>query len=200
ARAGREAGAVVGRVDAVGVKGAVRAVLAVVAAAALALGPGASASGAKTIPHAVLWGNGLGGAWFGESSGSMLIPIEHWLHSDLVHESSLDESKCGVTSTYACGSLTLYIDYDTLIGYSLGFGGAPMWRTVKGLGPGDTLARAKRLYGARLTTSSQQGGEWFATTTSGPIEGFLSADPSSPNRAHILSIDAGLVGCPATSP
>jgi hypothetical protein len=64
---------------------------------------------------------------------------------------------------------------------------------------GDTLARARVLYGDALTTSFAQGGSWSVTTSTGRLAGLLTGevDQTSP-RPRIVDITA--VGYPAASP
>lgn len=64
--------------------------------------------------------------------------------------------------------------------------------TTAGLRVGDTVARARRLYGRVFKTSAAQGGSWSADG----LIGYLS----SPNGGRIASIDAGNVGCAALTP
>jgi len=99
-------------------------------------------------------------------------------------------------------ALTTYFNHGRLVGLSLGPGAKPNGRTPAGLELGDTLARARALYGTTLRTSTEQGGAWFVKTRDGRLDGFL--DPSTGRTpgpsARILTIDVGDVGCPAMSP
>jgi hypothetical protein len=64
--------------------------------------------------------------------------------------------------------------------------------TTAGLRVGDTIARARRIYGKAFRTSAAQGGSWSAAK----LRGYLTA----PGNGRIATIDAGNVGCPALSP
>jgi hypothetical protein len=63
------------------------------------------------------------------------------------------------------------------------------------------LAEARTLYPGRVTTSGDNGGVYAVKTPSGTIRGYLSLEVlNPPTRIHIVTISAGLVGCPAASP
>jgi hypothetical protein len=111
-------------------------------------------------------------------------------------------SKCGLDATSSWHGFSAFFFHGHLVGLSLGPSGSPSGRTSVGLALGDTLGRARVLYGALLHTSSDQGGVWIATTSQGPIKGFLNPSTGrTPTRsARILTIDVGVVGCPAMSP
>lgn len=110
--------------------------------------------------------------------------------------------KCGVNSIAKWHAFSLYFNHSRLVGLSLGPGREPLGRTSVGLEVGNTLRRARALYGKSLRVSTNQGGAWFVMTTSGHLNGFLS--PSSGRSptpdAKVLTIDVGNVGCPAMSP
>jgi len=80
--------------------------------------------------------------------------------------------------------------------------------TAAGLRVGDTVARARMLYGHQLTISAVQGGAWFASTPAGRLAGYLkdvpvTTDPTVGTPASkntVISIEAGTVGCPAMTP
>jgi hypothetical protein len=109
---------------------------------------------------------------------------------------------CGVDAMASWHSLIAYFDHDRLVGLSLGPGTIPVGRTSAGLQLGNTLARARSLYGTALRTSNVQGGAWFVRTSDGRIDGFVEpSDARSPgSTSRILTIDVGDVGCPAMSP
>jgi len=111
-------------------------------------------------------------------------------------------TNCGVTQNVAWHELVVSFDNHRLVGLSFGPGIAPALKTSAGLRLGDTLTQARAIYGAKLTTSTTQGGVWFASTPSGRIDGFLNPSTGRAPRptAHIATIDVGVVGCPAMSP
>jgi hypothetical protein len=111
-------------------------------------------------------------------------------------------SNCGLDASSSWHGFSAYFDHGRLVGLSLGPVDTPLARTSKGLELGDTLSRARALYGTRLRTSTEQGGVWLATTSSGHIEGFLNPSTGRTPKpsARILTIDVGVVGCPAMSP
>jgi hypothetical protein len=111
-------------------------------------------------------------------------------------------SNCGLDAMSSWHAFSAYFDHGRLVGLSLGPGVTPFGRTSNGLAPGNTLARARVLYGASLRTSTNQGGTWIVTTSTGRIEGFLNPSTGRAPKpsARILTIDVGVVGCPAMSP
>jgi hypothetical protein len=111
-------------------------------------------------------------------------------------------SNCGLDASSSWHGFGAYFDHGRLVGLSLGPGDTPFRRTSKGLELGDTLSRARALYGTSLRSSSAQGGVWIVTTSIGRIEGFLNPSTGRTPKpsARILTIDVGVVGCPAMSP
>lgn len=109
---------------------------------------------------------------------------------------------CGVEAMSSWHSFSAYFNHGLLVGLSLGPGATPTGRTSRGLLLGDTLALARSLYGASLRTSTEQGGVWFVRTNKGRLDGFLvpSNGRTPKPSARILTIDVGVVGCPAMSP
>jgi hypothetical protein len=111
-------------------------------------------------------------------------------------------SNCGLGAMSSWRGFSAYFDHGRLVGLSLGPGLTPAGRTSSGLRLGDTLERARALYGSSLHSSTEQGGTWFATTSTGRIDGFLNPSTGRTPKpsARILTIDVGVVGCPAMSP
>lgn len=109
---------------------------------------------------------------------------------------------CGVGAMASWHAYSLYFNHHRLVGLSLGPGKVPAGETSRGLHLGDTLKRARSLYGTSLKTSNNGGGAWFVTTNKGRLDGFLSPSTSVAPRpqSRILTIDVGVVGCPAMSP
>lgn len=97
---------------------------------------------------------------------------------------------CGVDHTERLlDGITAFFGGGRLIGYEYR---GRFLTTIAGLRVGDTVVRARRLYGHAFRTSAAQGGSWSADG----LIGYLSA----PHGGRIVSIDAGYVGCPALTP
>ncbi len=78
----------------------------------------------------------------------------------------------------------------------------PSASTAAGLRIGDDIGQAQRIYGRAFIVSPAQGGSWRVTTSTGVLDGYLTAAPGGPTPPDpkIADISAGSVGCPATSP
>jgi hypothetical protein len=73
--------------------------------------------------------------------------------------------------------------------------------TLDGLRAGNTLAKARQIYGGNLHISPTQGGSRSAKTSDGALEGCLTAEVGQKLATpRIMSIEAGAVGCPAGTP
>jgi hypothetical protein len=160
-------------------------------------------SGAAQPPILVFRGSGANVAHLGEAQSATVRALQHLLgtpSAPLVSTPGI--RNCGVDAMAAWHSLIAYFDHDRLVGLSLGPGAKPTGRTSVGLELGDTLTRARTLYGTALRTSTEQGGAWFVNTSSGRLDGFLEpSDARAPGpTSRILTIDVGDVGCPAMSP
>ena len=57
--------------------------------------------------------------------------------------------------------------------------GAP---TAAGLRIGDDVAQARRIYGSAFVVLFAQGGSWRVTTSTGMLDGYLTAVPDRPTR------------------
>jgi hypothetical protein len=77
--------------------------------------------------------------------------------------------------------------------------GAP---TAAGLRIGDDVAQARRIYGSACVVLCAQGGSWRVTTSTGMLDGYLTAVPDRPTPPvpRVADLSAGSVGCPAASP
>lgn len=150
----------------------------------------------------VLSGRAVSGIGLGEPEGRTLIRLDRLLGRPtrrLTPTAVLEN--CGVDATASWHSLIVYFFDERLVGAALGPGGVPRGETAQGLQLGDTLARARAIYGRRLSTSTAQDGVWFVRTDAGRIDGFLLVHGPRPNdRSQIATIDIGVVGCPALSP
>jgi hypothetical protein len=173
-----------------------------VISAALSLAS-ASVSGARANPVTVLRGNGLEGLHLGAHQPSAIKTLDQLFGRPTSRVIATPAIRnCGVDAQGSWHAMNAYFFGGRLVGLSFGPGRMPMVRTDAGLRLGDTLARARRLYARRLTTSGNNGGAWYIATPVGRIDGFLN--PSGANAQRPTSIIAtmgiGVVGCPAMSP
>ena len=162
-----------------------------------------SAGAAQMVPVVVVSGKGLVNLSIGASHSNSLALFKAWLGPASTPLTSTPNLRlCGVSDTAAWGPVGVYFNHQRLVGLSISPGHSLHVQTTTGLRLGDTLARARVLYGKKLTTSRAQGGTWFVATSPHRIDGFLSPStakaPSS--SAKIWTIDVGVVGCPAESP
>ncbi len=154
----------------------------------------------------VLLGDGIGAARFGQSEAAAVSALDRVLGTPKSDVPIDERGNCTVDAAVQWPGVTAYFDGGHFVGYStLSADGRPAGpadlTTARGLRVGDTLSEAQRIYGAALRTSLAQGGTWFVSTSSGTIEGYLSAEVNQ-NAAtpRIAAIVAGAVGCPAASP
>jgi hypothetical protein len=176
----------------------------VVAVVSAALGAGCFVSSAAATPAAlVVSGNGLSGLHLGTAESTTVTVLTRILGHPSVKLSATPGLRlCGVAATIGWSSMGAYFNHSRLVGLSFGPRHSPSVETVAGLSLGDTLGRARALYAKKLTTSTSQGGAWFASTPVGRIDGFLNpgtAGTPAPS-AMIWTIEVGVVGCPAESP
>lgn len=151
----------------------------------------------------VLYGDGIRTVRFGEAKKTVVRQLDALLGQrgrTTKHQPSL----CGIDSEVEWPSLWISLHGGRFVGYQYngppaGAGSSPILAAARGLLIGDTLELGKRLYGTAWRVSFEQGGAWFARTSRGQIEGYATAEVSSP-RAKVSTIDAGDVGCPAMTP
>jgi len=168
---------------------------------AMLVGFGPIASSAGTAPL-VLHGDGLANLRFGARAAL----VERTLNATLGRPTSPlaaapGTARCGVDAAAAWSGVTVFVDHGVFVGYSATANARTPVRADNGLLIGDTVARARQIFGRRLRVSGNQGGAWFARIPTGRFYGFLtpSGPPPGP-RSTILSIEAGRVGCPAMTP
>jgi hypothetical protein len=67
---------------------------------------------------------------------------------------------------------------------------------------GDNVAQARRIYSSAVLVLFSQGGSWRVTTSTGMLDGYLTAVPDRPTPPvpRVADVSAGSVGCPAASP
>jgi hypothetical protein len=175
--------------------------LAVASLATVTLTMGAPALAATT--PLVVSGNGLSIVHLGASESTAVTILTRTLGAPSTKlTATTGLANCGVTASAGWHAMTAYFDHGKVVGFSFGPAHAPSVRTSAGLTLGSTLTRARQIYGKHLTTSNAQGGVWFATTSSGRIDGFLipSTGRAPTGASRINTIDVGVVGCPAMSP
>jgi hypothetical protein len=135
----------------------------------------------------VLGERGIATVRFGTSFGHTLNAITNLLG---VFGSRTSGRGCGVDTTeQLLDRNRLFFDRGRFVGYEYS---GDFLATLGGLRVGDTLERARRLYGAAFTTSSAHRPTWSAAG----LRGYLT----SPDHGRIATIDAGHVGCAALHP
>lgn len=160
-------------------------------------------SGAHSAPTTVLRGNGLETLRLGSAQSSAIATLNRLYGRPTSHVVATPELRnCGVEAQGSWHSLGASFNHHRLVGLAFGPGRTPSVRTDAGLRLGDTLARARDLYAKTLTTSGNNGGAWYVTTPVGRIDGFLSSSGANASRpsSTIITMDVGVVGCPAMSP
>jgi hypothetical protein len=135
----------------------------------------------------VLSGRGIGPARLGTRFGPTLVAVGNLLG---VFGDRTPGRGCGVDGgEHMLDRNDLFFGHGRFVGYEYS---GHFLTTTAGLRIGDTIARARQLYGAAFKTSAAQGGSWSAAG----LRGYLTA----PLTGRIATIDAGNVGCPALSP
>lgn len=135
----------------------------------------------------VLNGRGIATARLGTRLGPTLVAISNLLG---VFGDRIPGRGCGVDrGERMLDHIDLFFGHGRFLGYEYT---GRFLTTTAGLRVGDTVARARHLYGAAFSTSTAQGGSWSAAG----LRGYLTA----PRNGRIATIDAGNVGCPALSP
>jgi hypothetical protein len=174
------------------------------ALAMLTVAPPSPASASAEM--VVLLGNGTEGAHFGQAEAAAIDGLDKLLGPPKRSVPISEAGNCTIDAAMQWPALTAYFDHGRFVGYStISAAGNALPRanlvTAKGLRVGATLAEARRTYGSALRTSYAQGGSWSAKTASGALDGYLSAEVGQRRPPpRILSIEAGAVGCPASSP
>jgi hypothetical protein len=169
--------------------------------------------------NAVLAGNGVGPATFGQP----VAEVSHELQTGFgaPPQSGRGPGECGLDGRDLewrrlggtpdhYGLLALYFRHGKLVGYSYAAGSKrhrgtpkPGLTTQKGLLLGATMRGGRHLYGKAFHTSTAQGGSWSVKTRQGKLIGYAFGAPRGPvdgPLAVVASIEAGDVGCPAMTP
>lgn len=135
----------------------------------------------------VLSGRGIGPARLGTRLDPTLVAVSNLLG---VFGDRTSGRGCGVDrGEHMLDHNDLFFGHGRFVGYEYS---GHFLTTTAGLRVGDTIARARHLYGAGFKTSAAQGGSWSAAG----LRGYLTA----PLNGRIATIDAGNVGCAALSP
>jgi hypothetical protein len=170
--------------------------------------PGASGSVAG---HFTFRGNGIGAATFGQPEAVAIAELDKVLGSPKTSRPTGDAGNCTVDAYLTWPTMTAYFFGGRFVGYNsaslLGMGpGAPSVipraATAAGLRIGDDVAQARRIYGSAFVVLFSQGGSWRVTTSTGKLDGYLTAVPGSRTAQvpRVADVSAGSVGCPAASP
>jgi hypothetical protein len=180
-------------------------------------GNGASSGNTPGAPgtaagHFTFRGNGIGGAAFGQPQALAIAELDKILGSPVTPRPAGDAGNCTVDAYLTWPTMTAYFFHGRFVGYNSasllaarGSGapdvipGAP---TAAGLRIGDGIAQARRIYGRAFVVLFSQGGSWHVTTSTGTLDGYLTAVPDRPTppAPRVADVSAGSAGCPAASP
>jgi hypothetical protein len=180
-------------------------------------GHGASSGNTPGAPgtaagHFTFRGNGIGGATFGQPQALAIAELDKVLGSPVTPRPADDAGNCTVDAYLTWPTMTAYFFHGRFAGYTSAsllaapgpgapdvIPGAP---TAAGLRIGDTIAQARRIYGSAFVVLFSQGGTWRVTTSTGILDGYLTAVPDrpTPSAPKVADVSAGSVGCPAASP
>jgi hypothetical protein len=170
-------------------------------------GPPGTAAG-----HFTFRGNGIGDARFGQPEAVAIAELDQVLGSPTTPRAAGDAGNCTVDAYLTWPAMTAYFFRSRFVGYNsaslLAAQGSgtpnviPSASTAAGLRIGDDIAQARRIYGGAFIVLLSQGGSWRVTTSTGMLDGYLTAVPdrATPPVPRIADVSAGSVGCPAASP
>jgi hypothetical protein len=179
-----------------------------------------TATGSGTAPGAsglvagrfTFRGNGIGGATFGQPEALAIAELDKVLGAPAMRRPAGDVGSCTVDAYLTWRTMTAYFFRGRFVGYlsaSLpGFQSAgspdviPNAATAAGLRIGDDVAQGRRIYGSAFVVLFSQGGSWRVSTSTGKLDGYLTAVPGrrTPPVPRVADVSAGSVGCPAASP
>ncbi len=181
--------------------------------------PGKGASSANTpgapgtaAGHFTFRGNGIGDARFGQPQAVAIAELDKVLGSPTTPQPAGDAGNCTVDAYLTWPAMTAYFFHGRFVGYNSASllaargSGAPNVipgaSTAAGLRIGDDIAQARRIYGSAFVVLFSQGGSWRVTTSTGMLDGYLTAVPDrpTPQVPRIADVSAGSAGCPAASP
>jgi hypothetical protein len=162
--------------------------------------------------HFTFRGNGIGGATFGQGEAVAIAELDKVLGSPTTPRPTADGGNCTVDAYLTWPTMTAYFMRGRFVGYNSASllatrgSGAPnvitSASTAAGLRIGDDVAQARHIYGSAFVTLFSQGGSWRVTTSTGMLDGYLTAVPgrSTTPVPRLADVSAGSVGCPAASP
>ena len=180
-------------------------------------GSGASSGNTPGPPgaglgHFAFRGDGIGDARFGQPEAVAIAALDQVLGSPTKPRPTGASGNCTIDSYLTWKTLTAYFFRGHFVGYdsasllaaqSSGVPHViPSAPTAAGLRIGDDIAQARRIYGRAFVVSLAQGGSWRVITSTGVLDGYLTAAPGGPTSPDlkIADVSAGSVGCPAASP
>jgi hypothetical protein len=150
----------------------------------------------------VLHANNIARIGFGESPAAVISRLTLLLGHRPKERYRLIAA-CNVDHVIAWPGLAVFFRRARFVGYSYrpayGAHHGPTLATAKGLRVGNTLDKAKRLYGVSFHASRRHGGSWWVSTPAGRLGGLASGWPGGP-KGSVATISAGRVGCPASAP
>jgi len=170
-------------------------------------GPPGTAAG-----HFTFRGNGIGGARFGQPEAVAIAELDQVLGSPTTSRPVGAAGDCTIDAYLTWPTLTAYFFRGRFVGYDsaslLAARGSaapnviPGASTAAGLRIGEDIEQARRIYGSAFVVSLAQGGSWRVTTSTGTLDGYLTAVPDHPTPPvpRVADVSAGSVGCPAASP
>ena len=162
--------------------------------------------------HFTFRGNGIGGATFGQPEAVAIAELDKVLGSPTTPRPADDAGNCTVDAYLTWPAMTAYFFHGRFAGYdsasllaARGSGAPdviPSASTAAGLRIGDDVAQARRIYGSAFVVLFSQGGSWRVTTSTGMLDGYLTAVPDRPTPPvpRVADVSAGSAGCPAASP
>jgi hypothetical protein len=157
-----------------------------------------------------LAGDGIADVKFGDSPATVTTNLTQLLGA--ASAAYYPDGTCGADHAISWPGLLIFFRNGKFVGYEYGTAQAPartqvqapVLATINGLRIGETIAQARRLYGAAFRISTAQGGSWSVATPRGRIEGIIWPTPRHAAvinlRSEIANIDAGVPECPATAP
>ena len=180
-------------------------------------GTGASSGNTPGAPgtaagHFTFRGNGIGGATFGQPQAIAIAGLDKVLGPPATPRPAADAGNCTVDAYLTWPTMTAYFFRGRFVGYNSASllaargSGAPNVipgaSTAAGLRIGDDIAQTRRIYGSAFVVLFSQGGSWRVTTSTGILDGYLTAVPDRPTPPvpRIADVSAGSAGCPAASP
>ncbi len=161
--------------------------------------------------------NGIGGTRLGQSAATTVAALARLLGAPA--DTNIQTGGCGIdhetvwTSPATAEPLTVYERARRFVGYQYGapvseIGLAPgpgaVLRTPRGLGLGDPIGSARRLYRTGLTTSVTRASDWKAIGDGGTLRGYVLPITYPLHKVTaknpVATIEAGMTDCVAPTP